>query len=133
MVETTHSDSIERDLPTDRKQRVLIVDDDEEIRHLLLILFETEGFEVVGEAADGANALTLAIRFEPDFIVLDYMMPGMDGAETAHALRSVAPGSRIVAFSAVLHEKPDWADAFLDKDRISEIAPMLTVLAQAAR
>ena len=132
MVDTTHRGAI-RPPHTERKERVLVVDDDEEIRHLLVILFETEGFDVVGEAADGPNGLALAIRTEPDFIVLDYMMPGMDGAETAHLLKAMAPESRIIAFSAVLTEKPDWADAFLDKNRITEIAPLLSVLASAVR
>jgi CheY-like chemotaxis protein len=62
--------------------------------------------------------------------VLDYMMPRMNGAETAHLLKAMAPRSRIVAFSAVLTEKPEWADAFLDKARVKEIAPLLAVLAE---
>lgn len=112
---------------------VLIVDDDDEIRHLLALLFETEDFEIVGEAADGANAVALAAREKPDFIVLDYLMPGMKGDETAQLLRAVAPDSRIIAFSAVLSEQPHWADAFLDKDRVTQIAPLLGVLAEQPR
>jgi CheY-like chemotaxis protein len=54
-------------------------------------------------------------------IVLDYMMPEMDGAEAAERLRSIAPNAKIIAFSAILPDKPEWADAYLNKDRISQI------------
>lgn len=108
---------------------VLLVDDEDEIRHLLALLFEGEDFEVIGEAADGPNAVAMAVSKRPDFIVLDYMMPGMKGDETARLLRAIAPDARIVAFSAVLTSKPEWADAFLDKARVTEIAPLLGMLA----
>ena len=114
----------------ERRPTVLIVDDDDEIRDLLALLFEGEDFEIVGEASDGANAVAMAASQRPDFIVLDYMMPGMKGDETARLLRAIAPDSRIVAFSAVLTEKPEWADGFLDKSRVTEIAPLLGVLAE---
>jgi chemotaxis response regulator CheB len=104
---------------------VLIVDDDPEIRHVLKLLFEFENFKVVGEAADGLIAVPLAIEHRPDFVILDYLMPHMDGARTAEILHEVAPASRVVAFSAVLTTRPKWADAFLNKERINEIAPLL--------
>jgi DNA-binding NarL/FixJ family response regulator len=104
---------------------VLIVDDDAGIRHLLRLLFELEEFRVAGEACNGAEALPLALRHEPDFVVLDYWMPGATGEVAAAALHRLLPDVRIVAFSAVLEEKPEWADAFLNKDRVSEIAPLL--------
>lgn len=108
-----------------RGPTVLIVDDDPEIRHVLQLLFEHENFEVVGEAADGLQALSLAAEHQPDFVILDYLMPNMDGANTAELLHEASRSSRIVAFSAVLTERPSWADAFLNKERISEIAPLL--------
>lgn len=49
----------------------------------------------------------------------------MTGDKTATTLRAVAPEARIVAFSSALDRKPDWADAFLNKQHISEIAPLL--------
>ena len=111
---------------------VLIVDDEVEIRHALRLLFETEGFTVVGEAADGNAAIDLATELEPSFIVLDYSMPGMKGSDAAVEIRKVVPESRIVAFSALLDSKPAWADAYLNKDRISEIAPLVERLMRAA-
>ena len=106
--------------------KILIVDDDPEIRHVLRALFEFDGFEVVGTATDGVEALPLAIKHEPDFVVLDYRMPRMNGAKTAEILRGIVPNAKIVAFSGMLGEKPLWADAFLNKERISEVAPFLS-------
>jgi DNA-binding NarL/FixJ family response regulator len=111
---------------------VLIVDDQVEIRHALRLLFETEDFIVVGEAEDGDTAIDLAIEYEPSFIVLDYSMPRMNGGDAADRIREVVPESRIVAFSALLESKPAWADAYLNKDRISEIAPFVERLLDQA-
>jgi CheY-like chemotaxis protein len=108
-----------------RSSTVLIVDDDEEIRHVLRIMFELEGFEIVGEAGTGLEAIPLALKHQPDVVLLDFMMPGMDGEETARMMRTIAPESRIVAFSAVLDEKPDWSDSYLNKERVSEVIPLL--------
>ena len=105
--------------------RVLIVDDDEEVRHVLRLLFETEGMAVVGEAANGVEAVPLALRHQPDFVILDYMLPRLDGEGAAEIMRAIAPGAKIVAFSAVLSEQPDWADAYLNKERIQELVPLL--------
>ena len=107
------------------KRTVLIVDDEEDVRHILRLLFEVEDYEVVGEASDGADAITVALTKEPDFVILDYRMPRMDGEEAARLLRDMLPDVRIIAFSAVLQDKPSWADAYLNKDRISEVAPLL--------
>lgn len=105
--------------------RVLIVDDDEEIRHVLRLLCESEGMEVVGEAASGIEAVPIGLREQPDFVILDYMLPRLDGEGTAEILRAVIPGTKIVAFSAILDSRPAWADAYLNKERISELMPLL--------
>lgn len=110
---------------SDGPATVLIVDDDEEIRHVLRLLCETSGMQVVGEAANGVEAVTIALRERPHFVILDYMMPRLDGEGTAEILRTITPESKIVAFSAVLEEQPPWADAFLNKERVAELAPLL--------
>ena len=110
---------------------VLIVDDDPNVRDFLRLLFEFEDFEVT-DAASGPEALACALRQEPEVIVLDQMMPGMSGDKVAPVLRTLVPDARIVAFSASLEEKPDWADAFLNKDRIAEISPLLRGLMSAS-
>lgn len=106
-------------------QTVLIVDDDEEIRHVLRLLCETEGLEVVGEAATGVEAVPIALKHQPDFVILDYMLPRLDGEGAAEILRAVVPGTKIVAFSAILEAQPSWADAYLNKERIAELMPLL--------
>jgi len=110
---------------SDSAKTVLIVDDDEEIRHVLRILCETEGMKVVGEASNGVETVPLALAYQPDFVILDYMLPRLDGEGTAEILRAITPQSKIVAFSAILDEQPDWADAYLNKDRIAELMPLL--------
>ena len=104
---------------------VLIVDDDEEIRHVLRLLCETEGFDVVGEAANGVEAVPLALKYQPDFVILDYLLPRLDGSGAAEILRTITPNSKIVAFSAILNDQPTWADAYLNKDRVGELMPLL--------
>ncbi len=107
------------------KPRVLIVDDDEEVRHVLRLLCEVESYEVVGEAENGLEAISLAMTHQPDVVILDYRMPRLDGEGTAAMLRTITPGARIVAFSAWLDEQPDWSDSFLNKNRLSEIVPLI--------
>jgi CheY-like chemotaxis protein len=107
------------------EKTVLIVDDDEEVRHVLRLLCEDDGFEVVGEADNGAEALTLALHRQPDFVILDYKLPRLNGEGAAEILRVVAPDSKIVAFSALLESQPEWADGFLNKTHIGELMPLL--------
>lgn len=107
---------------------VAIVDDDDDVRHALRLMFELEGFEVVGEAANGVEAVTIVKQHSPSFVILDYAMPRMNGEKTAHILRAIAPDVRIVAFSAYLDSKPEWADTFLNKDRIADVAGLLETL-----
>jgi CheY-like chemotaxis protein len=111
------------------RARVLIVDDDEDIRDALRLLFE-EDYDVVGLAGDGTEAVEISGKTAPDVIVLDYLMPGMSGEQVAGVLREIVPSARIVAFSAILDTKPLWADAFLNKSRIDEIAPLIGALLQ---
>lgn len=107
---------------------VLIVDDDEEIRHVLRVLCETEGMDVVGEAANGVEAVPLALQHQPDIVILDYMLPRLDGEGAAEILRTITPDSKIVAFSAILDRRPKWADAYLNKERIGDLVPLLGTL-----
>jgi DNA-binding NarL/FixJ family response regulator len=112
---------------------VLIVDDDEDIRDALRLLFELEDFEVVGEAANGLDAIPLVLQQRPQVVVIDYLMPLMNGATLAQVVRGVSPDTKIVAFSAVLTSQPSWADAYLSKERINDIAPMITHLIPTGR
>lgn len=76
---------------------ILLVDDHPLLRKGLRQLIELEDeLDVVGEASDGKTALALAIQHEPDLIVLDLNMQGMDGLETLRAMRNADVTSRIV-------------------------------------
>jgi CheY-like chemotaxis protein len=77
-----------------RSPRVLVVDDERQNRQLLEIMLEPEGF-VVLTATTGAEALALVAREPPDVILLDVMMPGMDGYQVAAALKGAAATRRI--------------------------------------
>jgi two-component system response regulator DesR len=80
--------------------RVLLVDDQPAIRRGLRMRLSLEDdLIVVGEAADGPAALPLAPELQPDVVLLDVQMPGMDGIDTAHALRTAAPGCAVVMLS----------------------------------
>ncbi len=68
------------------KQRILIAEDEADIRNILKLYLESEGFEVV-QAQDGDQALRMAQREMPDLILLDVMMPNMDGFAVTQALR----------------------------------------------
>ena len=109
----------------DEKPTVLIVDDDIEVRHVLRLLCESENFEVIGEASNGVEAVPPALKHQPDFVILDYKLPRLDGEGAAEIMRSISPSSKIVAFSAVLEKQPRWADAYLNKERISDLMPLL--------
>lgn len=106
-------------------RKVLIVDDDPGVRQILRLMLEVEDFEVVGEATDGIEAVPQAVASQPDFIVLDEQMPRRGGSETALLIRDVLPGTQIIAFSAILDRKPTWADAFLEKHNISDVARLV--------
>ncbi len=100
---------------------VLIVDDSDDVRDFLRLLFTVDGFEVVGEAMDAKSATAAASELCPDLIVLDYLMPEIDGAGAAKLLRKATPNARILGFSAALSAKPDWADEYVPKDRITDV------------
>jgi DNA-binding NarL/FixJ family response regulator len=79
---------------------VLVCDDNDAIRELLgTIVNNDPGLRVVGEAADGNEAIVEAIALQPDVILLDLAMPKRSGLEALPELRRVAPDARIVVLS----------------------------------
>lgn len=83
-----------------RTPRVLIVDDTDDARVLLRIKLTVDGrYEVVGEATDGVDAVRQARALQPELIILDMAMPGMDGLEALPLLRDAAPGARVVVLT----------------------------------
>jgi len=87
------------DKPTQR--RVLVAEDEALIRLDLVEMLREEGYQVVGEAADGEDAVRLATELKPDLVILDVKMPKMDGIEAAaHIARDrIAPVVILTAFS----------------------------------
>jgi DNA-binding NarL/FixJ family response regulator len=79
---------------------VVVCDDVPELRHLLREVLEEGGdMEVVGEAADGREAIEVIERLQPDVVVLDLSMPQLDGLEAIPIIHQVAPASEICIFS----------------------------------
>jgi DNA-binding NarL/FixJ family response regulator len=106
-----------------RAIRVLIADDHTIVRTGIRHVLESEaGFEVVGEAATGTEALALAARLRPDVVVLDISMPGESGLQVAARLRDSAPERRVLILS--MHDNAEYvlesvragADGYLLKD-----------------
>ncbi len=80
----------------------MVVDDTDHMRKMLRSMLEIDGFEVAGEAASGQEALDVMSGADPDVVVLDYMMPGMDGLETARRIRQQRPDQVIILYTAFL-------------------------------
>lgn len=100
---------------------VLLVDDNEAVRLILKIVLSVENdIGEVREAADGQAAVKVCTDFRPDVVLLDYWMPEMDGGTAAAHIKARYPDARIVAYSAVLERKPEWADQFFMKDDIPD-------------
>ena len=79
---------------SEAKRKVLVVEDEADIRELLRYNLSQEGLEVV-EAADGERGLELAKRERPALVILDLMLPGMDGLEVCRALRGQENTARL--------------------------------------
>ncbi|WP_307807870.1 PAS domain S-box protein [Nocardioides xinjiangensis] len=82
------------------KVSVVLVDDSVDVRTLVRMRLEASGtFEVLGEAADGEQAIELVIRHEPELVLLDVSMAAMDGLETLPSILAVRPDTAVVMFS----------------------------------
>src|SRR6266540_1928715 len=81
-------------------ERILLVDDHPLTRSALAGLLTQQGFEVIGEAADGEEAIDCAGRLHPDLILLDLSMPGLDGLSALPRLREAAPACEVVVLTA---------------------------------
>ena len=80
--------------------RILIVDDHPLTREALSSLLKAHGFDVVGCASDGAEAIVEAGRLRPDLVLLDLSMPGLDGLSALPRLREAAPECEVVVLTA---------------------------------
>jgi DNA-binding NarL/FixJ family response regulator len=80
--------------------RVLIVDDHASFRALARLVLTADGFDVVGEAGDGADALDASRDLRPDVVLLDVQMPGLDGFAVAQALADDPSAPAVVLVSS---------------------------------
>jgi two-component system nitrate/nitrite response regulator NarL len=112
----------------DARNTVLLVDDHPLLRKGVSQLLELEeDIAVIGEAANGLDAVQLAVQLDPDLVLLDLSMKGMDGIETLVAMRDRGVSSRIVVFtvsderSDVISALKSGADGYLLKDAEPEV------------
>ena len=80
--------------------RVLVVDDHAMLREALVDLLVHAGFEVAGEAADGADAVALAKQLEPDVVLMDLRMPVLGGLDAARLIKDACPATQVVLLTA---------------------------------
>jgi DNA-binding NarL/FixJ family response regulator len=79
---------------------VVIIEDQTAVRELIAtVVREEPGFEVIGESGDGHEAYELCMKLEPDFVILDIMLPGMNGAEVLRRFSKHLRSTRVLVFS----------------------------------
>jgi DNA-binding NarL/FixJ family response regulator len=99
---------------------VLIVDDHPSFRAAARFLLEADGFRVVGVAADGASAVTEALRTSPEIVLLDVSLPDFDGFEVASRLRAAGASSVVVITSS--RDESDFGSLIADSGASGFIA-----------
>ena len=98
---------------------VLIVDDSPDVRHVVRTFLERDAtFSVCGEAGNGPEALKKAEALKPDFVLLDLLMPGMNGIETAKVLRRLLPKTRIAIFTNYIDDFGTSLSSAVDIDAV---------------
>ena len=100
--------------------RILVGDDNQVVRKTIVTLLQSGGFEVCGEAEDGQQAVTMAKELRPDLIVIDLVMPSMNGFAAAREISQVLPGIPIVLHT--LHSSAQ-VDLEAKKNGICRVIP----------
>ena len=85
------------------RYRVLLADDQKEVRTSLRRFLERDGrFEIIAEVEDGEEAISVAAREQPDAILLDLAMPGVNGLQALPRIQEIAPHTRVVILSSMV-------------------------------
>jgi CheY-like chemotaxis protein len=111
----------------DMSLRVVLVDDDERFRAMACRALSADGVEVAAEVENGNDAVDAIARWQPDVVLLDIRLPGIDGLEIARQLRAVAGGPAVILISTLdaAHGRrvaAGLAAGFLPKDELSVAA-----------
>ena len=124
--------------PEDTRVTVLIADDEERFRRVVAALLSDEdGIELVGEVADGREAVARAQELVPDLVLLDVRMPGVDGIEAANVIHRLLPTTKIVMLTASDEEddvyealKAGASGYLLKEDLMNDLAGAVRVVGQ---
>ncbi|MFD0714445.1 response regulator [Paenibacillus sp. GCM10027626] len=131
-------ESMERMETDEQPIKVLLVDDHEMVRIGLAAVLNTEdGIEVVGEASNGMEGIRLATAYNPDVVLMDLVMEGMDGVETTRKLLELYPECKVIVLTSYLDDSKMYpvieAGAFsylLKTSRANEIADAIRAAAR---
>ena len=114
---------------------ILVVDDSPDVRHVVRTFLERDAtFKVCGEAGDGPEAIKKAELLAPDLVLLDFLMPGMNGIDVANVLRQLLPKTKIAIFSNYTHDfgarlsSAVGIDAVIAKGSLADMAKSLKKL-----
>lgn len=118
---------------------VVVVDDDLDYRQIVRFLLASapDTMVIVGEAADGDEALALALRERPDIVITDLVMPGLDGVELTRRIRQDLPLTKVILMSSYTEDayrlmaSDSGADAFVNKQVIN--SSLLPAIRDAVR
>ena len=115
-----------------RGLRVVLVDDIDTIRDLLRLTLEGMGAEIVGEAANGRDAIEEAVRTQPDLVIMDWNMPILDGIQGTRGLLQAVPDTTVVSFTST--DDPRIERALLEAGakatfNKADLAPLLEFVA----
>jgi DNA-binding NarL/FixJ family response regulator len=115
--------------------RLLVVDDHDMLREALVELLVQAGFDVVGEAADGADAVALAKQLEPEVVLMDLRMPVLGGLDATRLIKDARPATQVVLLTAfdspALQQQAEEAGCFAYLVKGSPPGTLRLVLHQA--
>jgi two-component system, NarL family, nitrate/nitrite response regulator NarL len=106
--------------------RILVIDDDPQFRQLVkLVLRKIDDFEIVSEAPDGRSGIDRTAELHPDVVLLDLMMPGMDGFEALPLIKQAHPDTSVIVLTALDADEAEegvlfGATGFVEKRYIAE-------------
>jgi two-component system, OmpR family, response regulator len=103
-------------------QRILYVEDDPDIQVIAVMVLETISGFTIEACSSGSEALTKAVAFKPDLILLDVMMPGMDGPETLKGLRGFAELALTPVVFMTAKVQPQEVEGYLKLGAVGVIA-----------